>query len=49
MRFSWDTIDLYGHMTELYEPTPALMEIHDFVRQGTVGFNGTDPIREFSL
>ena len=47
--FMVDTIGLYGHMTEIYEPTPALMEIHDFVRQGTVGFNGTDPVRDFSL
>lgn len=47
--FMVDTIDLYGHMIELYEPTAALMEIHDFVRQGTVGFNGTDPVRDFAL
>ena len=44
-----DTIDLYGHMIELYAPTPALMEIHDFVRAGSVGFDGTNPVREFSL
>lgn len=47
--FMVDTIRLYGHMIELYAPTPSLMEIHDFVRQGSIGFDGRDPVRDFAL
>jgi hypothetical protein len=47
--FMVDTISLYGHMTELYAPTPSLMEIHNFVRNGSVGFDGADPVRDFVL
>lgn len=47
--FMVDTIDRYGHMIEFYEPTAALMEIHDYIREASVGFDGTDPLREFSI
>ena len=44
-----DTIDVYGHMIEFYEPTKALTNIHDFIREASVDFDGTDPLREFAL
>lgn len=47
--FMVDTMDRYGHMIEFYEPTPALMEIHDFIREASIGFDGTDPLRQFVL
>lgn len=47
--FMVDTIGLYGHMIELYEPTATLMDLHGFIRQAAQDFDGTDPVREFSL
>lgn len=47
--FMVDTIDCYGHMIEFYEPTAELMKIHDFIREASFGFDGTDPLREFVL
>ena len=47
--FMVDTVAQYGHMIEFYEPTRALMEIHDYIREASVGFAGTDPLREFAL
>lgn len=43
--FMVDALDLYGHMIELYEPTPALLEIHGYVRDQSIGWDGSDPIR----
>ena len=47
--FMVDAIERYGHMIEFYEPTPALVGIHDFIRAATVGFDGTDPVRDFQI
>jgi hypothetical protein len=42
-----DTIQSNGHMMELYEPTPPLVELYDFIRDQSIGFDGTDPVRLF--
>lgn len=42
-----DTIGSNGHMLELYEPTPALLAFYDFIRDQSIGFDGTDPVRPF--
>ncbi|MES2493866.1 MAG: VOC family protein [Pseudomonadota bacterium] len=47
--FMVDTLDLYGHMIELYEPTPALLAIHGYVRDQSIGWDGTDPIRTLTF
>ena len=44
-----DTIASNGHMLELYEPTPPLLELYDFIRTQANGFDGTDPVRSFDL
>lgn len=40
-----DAVRDYGHFLELYEPSPSLNGIYDMVRQASIGFDGTDPIR----
>lgn len=47
--FMVDTIERYGHMIEFYAPSPALLGIHDFIREASIGFDGTNPVRDFSL
>lgn len=47
--FMVDAIERYGHMIEFYEPTAELMEIHDFIRKASIGFDGTDPVRNFAI
>ena len=47
--FMLDTIALYGHMLELYAPSPALLGIYDFIRNAAVDFDGRDPVRPFSF
>ena len=44
-----DTTARYGHMLELYKPSAKLLEIYDFVRQQSVGFDGIDPVRLIEL
>ncbi|MBS0393175.1 MAG: VOC family protein [Proteobacteria bacterium] len=40
-----DTRARLGHMTELYEPVPALTRFYDYVRRKAVGWDGRDPVR----
>jgi catechol 2,3-dioxygenase-like lactoylglutathione lyase family enzyme len=40
-----DTAAALGHMTELYEPVPALARFYAYVRQKSVGWDGRDPLR----
>lgn len=42
-----DTIASNGHMLELYEPTPPLLDLYDMIRAQSVRFDGTDPVRTF--
>lgn len=42
-----DTSAAFGHMTELYEPTPGLLAFYGRVRAQAVTFDGTDPVRPF--
>ncbi len=43
-----DTRALLGHMTELYEPTPALTRFYDYVRRKAAGWAGRDPVRRLA-
>lgn len=47
--FMIDTLALYGHMIELYAPSPEVESFYAMVKDAAVGFDGTDPIREFSF
>lgn len=47
--FMVDTIERYGHMIEFYEPSADLMEIHDFIRQASLDFDGDRPVRDFAI
>jgi hypothetical protein len=39
----------YGHMLEIYQPTSALTDIFDFIRDQARTFDGSDPIRSVSF
>ena len=43
--FMVDTIALYGHMIELYAPTPTIMSFYDLIREQSKAFDGKDLIR----
>ena len=47
--FMVDTIDLYGHMIELYKPCEKVEAFYAMVREASVDFDGTDPVRSFSF
>lgn len=36
----------FGHMIELYEETPYMAKLYAKVREASVGWDGSDPIRE---
>jgi len=40
-----DTVATLGHMTELYEPVPALTRFYDYVRRKSRDWDGRDPVR----
>ncbi|WP_156678589.1 VOC family protein [Sphingomonas profundi] len=44
-----DGVARYGHMIELYEGVPSLTGFYDFVKAASVGFDGTDPIRQIAF
>ena len=44
-----DTIRSNGHMLEFYEPTAPLLELYDFIRGQSIGFDGTAPVRAFDF
>lgn len=47
--FMVDTVALYGHMTELYAPTPVLTGFYDFILDQSKGFDGKDPVRTINF
>ncbi|MGD9663789.1 MAG: VOC family protein [Novosphingobium sp.] len=47
--FILDTRDELGHMVELYAGTPTLREIYAAVKEASIGFDGTDPLRAGSV
>ncbi|MES2492511.1 MAG: VOC family protein [Pseudomonadota bacterium] len=44
-----DTIRSNGHMLELYEPTPPLLDLYDFIRTQSIEFDGINPVRAFDV
>lgn len=42
-----DTSDQIGHFTEVYELTDEIKALYEGVREASVGFDGTDPVRLF--
>lgn len=44
-----DTRERYGHLIEMYAPTKQLIDIYDFVREASVGFDGTNPVRTIDI
>lgn len=38
----------FGHLIELYEETPYLRELYQMVREASIGWDGTESIRERS-
>ena len=40
-----DTVTSLGHVTELYEPLPALTRFYTYVRHKSLGWDGRDPVR----
>ncbi len=44
-----DTIASNGHVLELYAPTPPLVALYDFIREQSLGFDGSDPVRSFDF
>lgn len=40
-----DTVARLGHMTELYQPEPALIDFYATVKSAAVGFDGTEVVR----
>ena len=40
-----DTVATHGHMLELYPRSARLLAFFDMVRQASVGWNGSDPVR----
>ncbi len=47
--FMVDTLDLYGHMIELYAPCEKVEAFYAMVREAAVDFDGTDPVRPFAF
>lgn len=47
--FMVDTLDLYGHMIELYAPSEMVEDFYTFVREAALAFDGADPIRPYSF
>jgi hypothetical protein len=42
-----DTAAAFGHMTELYEPTPGLVAFYARIKAQAGSFDGADPVRSF--
>jgi catechol 2,3-dioxygenase-like lactoylglutathione lyase family enzyme len=41
-----DTVVTHGHMLELYPRSARLLEFFEMVRRASVGWNGSDPVRQ---
>ncbi|MFT4054146.1 MAG: VOC family protein [Novosphingobium sp.] len=44
-----DCVAELGHFVELYEPTPQLLAVYDLMRTSARDFDGSDPIRSFTV
>ncbi|MCP3730279.1 VOC family protein [Sphingomonas sp. MG17] len=44
-----DTRARYGHLIELCTRSKALSEVYDFIREQSVGWGGSDPVRTIEL
>lgn len=44
-----DATATYGHMIELYAPTPGLVDFYAMVADAAHGFDGDDPLRPIAL
>ena len=40
-----DATQTLGHMIEIYEPSPGLTGFYDMVREASIGWDGSDPLR----
>lgn len=47
--FMVDTLDLYGHMIELYAPSQIVRDFFGMVRDSSAAFDGNDLLRDFSF
>ncbi len=47
--FMVDTLDLYGHMIELYAPSELVRGFFAMVRDAAASFDGTDILRDFAF
>ena len=46
MQFAFiDTVAVYGHMVEVYEGQPGLLEFYELIAAAAEGWDGSDPIR----
>jgi len=44
-----DTVKAYGHMVEVYGSIPMVQQMYAMVKEASVGFDGTDPVRRFEM
>ena len=44
-----DTLDLYGHMLEIYSPNDLVQGFFSMVRDSAEGFDGKDILRDFAF
>jgi len=47
--FMSDTLDLYGHMLEIYSPNDLVQGFFSMVRDSAEGFDGKDILRDFAF
>jgi hypothetical protein len=47
--FMIDTLDLYGHMIELYAPSETVRGFFAMIRENSAKFDGRELLREFSF
>ena len=45
----FDTVQATGHFTELWERSDAFIDFMNFVREASVGWDGSDPVRTAAL
>jgi catechol 2,3-dioxygenase-like lactoylglutathione lyase family enzyme len=44
-----DATQQFGHFVELYEPSPPLLGVYHLVANAALNFDGSNPVRDFSL
>jgi len=45
----FDTVNAVGHFTELWQKSDAFIDFMNFVKDASVNWDGTDPVRDASL